>query len=183
MKAAKSLVDFLNMPETLLPDSEDKEAVAKVKAMLLSMNELQRKAMSGTRVTTEELVPINDVLTQYQWITRMTGVSNKRIYFENQPAELRTDYISQWLAENIVHLAQHGLVAKIRRCRLPGCLVWFLAIKGKKVCCTTKHYQKLWRSQPRVKQRRRKLARDYYRDVLSPVTSKLLRAKLRRKAS
>jgi hypothetical protein len=188
-KEAGNLIEYLNHPERL--NERGQEELRKIRVMLLALVELQRREMNGDPIFGDEpeMAAVNGALATYKWITQLHVGDGQYLYFTDDPAEESADtserlrdvanglWAARWFSTTVVSLANESMLQRIRPCS--HCGTWFFGVG---LYCSPQHKQAAYRAKPEVKKARCEYQKNYYRDILSPVTSKFARRK-RRKAS
>jgi hypothetical protein len=185
-RSARELIDALNKIEERSP--EEQKALREIDRLLTLLLELRRKSVCGEPIRPDELNPVNEILARYKWITQYVWHPDKIKSFpafagmwSGSESEAMAKYLAQALADIVVHL--DDLLDLIRRC--DHCGRYFLGERRDSReynFCTTEHRKAHWRQQPEAKEKQREYARAYYRDVLSPVTSRTVRNRKRRRS-
>jgi hypothetical protein len=193
--STRILIETLNTPEESEPE-EVRARLRELKATLLSLSELQRKSLNRELFHPDELKPINETLARYKWITQYVvadvgaedGGPDLVLYSQSEPADgavsvddaiglsrLRIQRLSEW----IVELAKADLLDLVRRCGY--CQRWFFAkSRYRGFFCTPQHQQAAHKSTPEFKEKAREYQKQYYRDILSPVTGRWKKRKRKR---
>lgn len=181
LESAVKLAECLNHPESLKAGA--KSELRKIEAMLRALVTLRHREISGDLILSSdpEMITVNEVLAGYKWVTQLYQAEGHYLYFGQCQAgtddEFRRDidngiWEARGFADTIVYLANESLLERLRPC--PHCGRWFF---GSGIYCSAKCKQAAYRSTPEFKARAAEYQKQYYRDVLSPVTAKRLRGK------
>jgi hypothetical protein len=178
--AAKGVVYELNSAKRLTVG-----AVSRLADMLTALHALRAKGARGDLIHPDEAKPINEYLKRHRWVFQLTipglDFQNMQVIDERELADTE----EQRVADMVIFLASRGTLERVQRCN--QCGTWFYSRRlrldpTKGAFCSDACRKLFWRARPDVKKHLRKYQKDYYRDVLSPVTSRAVRRKKRRSA-
>jgi hypothetical protein len=184
---AKGVIEELNNSRFLPPP-----AVERLANVLTRLHALRLKEANGEFIHPDEANPINEYLSHHQWITQLVVAAGPWLYFQNEEVVAKSGadantviaLTEQRVGAMVVELASNGNLERIQRC--DQCGTWFYGRLRLDPTKGTFHSsacrKRFWRSRPDVKEHLREYQKGYYRDVLSPVTSRAVKRKKRRVA-
>jgi hypothetical protein len=182
-RMAKGVIEELNNSR-FLPTP----AVERLTNVLTKLHALRLKEAYGEFIHPDEANTINEYLSQHRWVAQLVVAAGPWLYFVNKEITDKSgmdaviDLTEQRVAAMVIELASDGSLERIQRC--DQCGTWFygrLRLDPRKGTFHSDACRKrFWRARPDVKEHLRKYQKDYYRDVLSPVTSRSVRRKKRR---
>jgi hypothetical protein len=173
LKDGMYLAEILNGIEPGFPEDRERDRLI---SLLSELQSLARNPKGLNDQTAEDFANVNRVLRCYPWVVELVAIGAAGPVFADFPAT--PDSLSSLHMRVVVKLARLRLLGQLRRC--PHCQQWFFGKISKKFC-GEKCRQAAFRSTPRYKEHNRQYQAQHYRDYLSPVTAKHLRAKRNKK--